>query len=148
MTFVKELKFIVLTIDDVVQNDDRLSVFKLAFRPFTRKKLEKVVQEYRDDAYAKILCCFKRNELLGIIGYTTVHQNNLLIKQIVIVKRHQLKGFGRLMINELITNDRPKKIEAQTDNDAVGFYRKLGFFCKPIDSECDNRYRCIFKNDP
>jgi ribosomal protein S18 acetylase RimI-like enzyme len=134
-----------LTIDQVVSNKDFLSIFKLAFGPFTEQKLQNVTQEYKRDKSAKIIGCLADEKLVGIVGYTTTPEKTLYIKQIAVVPEHQRQSIGKQLIEFLLKEYNVSKIEAQTDQEAVEFYRKLGFECKPAESEYENRFQCTLK---
>ena len=56
------------------------------------------------------------------------------------------KGIGSYMINQVINNYGLLSVYAETDNDAVGFYRKNNFsiteFSEIYDGETVIRYKC------
>ena len=56
------------------------------------------------------------------------------------------KGVGCYMINQVVKNYSLISVYAETDNDAVGFYRKAGFiiteFPKTYNGETVIRYKC------
>ena len=56
------------------------------------------------------------------------------------------KGIGKEMIYQVMETEHLKKITAQTDDDAIGFYRKSGFEAERVVIEYPNgsgvRYNC------
>ncbi len=54
-------------------------------------------------------------------------------------KKH---GIGNCLIQKVIKDHALSSILLETDDESVGFYKKLGFKCEPFDSEYGIRYRC------
>lgn len=134
-----------LTIDQVINDKNYLSIFRLAFGPFTEVKLHKVVHEYKNNKQAKLCGCFKGDELLGIIGYSIIDdlsEGKVFINQIAVSKAYQRMGIGRSLIFHIIQCEKPNSIEAHTDTEAIEFYKRLGFFCQPLLQQFKNRFSC------
>ena len=59
------------------------------------------------------------------------------------------KGIGSYMINQVVNNYDLLSVHAETDNDAVGFYRNVGFsiveFSETYGNETVIRYKCELK---
>lgn len=131
-----------LSPDDIRQTTRYSTILKLAFGSFTNKKLEKVLSEYETNPDAKLFALLNQAQVIGIIGYK-IQENLLVIKQIAIAETSQNQGFGTQLIKQIISQENPLQVQAETDNDAVGFYEKLGFKCSPFVSKYGNkRYVC------
>lgn len=70
---------------------------------------------------------FYNDELVGLIG--VIHGSaEVELKHIAIKSNYRGKGIGRKMIHEYIKARKIVRMKAETDKDAVGFYKKLWFF--------------------
>ena len=83
-------------------------------------------------------------QILGICGFEE-HPDKIEIHLTAIDDVSRGKGIGKKMIRTLVTAYQ-KSIEAETDDDAVDFYRKCGFvvtaFKHPIKGK---RWTCILQ---
>jgi ribosomal protein S18 acetylase RimI-like enzyme len=52
------------------------------------------------------------------------------------------QGIGNCLIQKVIKDHALNSILLETDDESVGFYKKLGFKCESFDSKYGNRYRC------
>jgi ribosomal protein S18 acetylase RimI-like enzyme len=115
------------------------------FHP-TPEKFEKKVDSFLSDNTVKIFACTVKDEIKGVIIVTFYMMGELEILGITVDETERNKGIGSFMINEIIDKYHLKTVYAETDKDAVGFYRKNGFsvteFCKDYNGEKVVRYRC------
>lgn len=82
--------------------------------------------------------------IVGIVGLISTEQE-VVIKHIAIQNHIQNKGLGTEIINEIHQLFPKRKLVAETDNDAVGFYIKLGFKIISLGEKYPGiiRYKCI-----
>ncbi|MEB6195450.1 GNAT family N-acetyltransferase [Mammaliicoccus sciuri] len=82
--------------------------------------------------------------IVGIVGLISTEQE-VVIKHIAIQSHIQNKGLGTEFINEIHQLFPKQKLVAETDNDAVGFYTKLGFKIISLGEKYPGiiRYKCI-----
>jgi ribosomal protein S18 acetylase RimI-like enzyme len=85
----------------------------------------KTVQKYQTNPRLHFYAWIKNDEILGICGYE-VHANKVEIHLISVDEHARAKGVGGSMIISL-QNKYDMTLEAETDDDAVIFYRKCGF---------------------
>lgn len=131
---------------NILDNPSYLEVFKLAFGPFTDMKLKKVLAEYEQGEGVKIYGIFQEEVVVAIIGYQIL-KKRLTIKQIAVATPSQRLGLGRKIIEKIIETETPISLDAETDDDAVQFYRKLGFSCKSfVSPQGYLRYSCVRHN--
>lgn len=58
-------------------------------------------------------------------------------------------GYGGQLVREIAARFAPRPVVAETDDDAVGFYRRLGFVVEETRSEWGTaRYRCALPGEP
>ena len=87
----------------------------------------------------------ENNEILGVCGFE-VYSDYVEISNIAVSPDARDHGTGKAMIFELQQKYK-MKVEAETDDDAVGFYLKCGFKAKAFIKtyshvEC-RRYKCV-----
>ena len=88
------------------------------------------------------------DKTLGVCG-VLVDSNKLEICHIAVAENARGKGIGKAMVRAL-DGKYNTTIEAETDDDAVGFYRKCGFettkMYKEYSGQKYRRWMCKFKN--
>ncbi|MGG3279778.1 GNAT family N-acetyltransferase [Paenibacillus solani] len=86
--------------------------------------------------------------LLGIIGFDVV-QNELIIRHLAVLPENRGLGYGRGLILELLLEVQPKPdaIIAETDEEAVDFYRSIGFEVYSMGEQYPGieRFRCVYE---
>ena len=96
-----------------------------------------------DNRYNKIIGARLGGKLVGLVG---VHQadDQIEIMHLSGVREMQCKGIGKRLINHLRSMHPMRVLVAETDKDAVGFYRKCGFECESIGEKYPGteRFQC------
>ena len=90
-------------------------------------KTAQILQEYREHPDQPLLGVEWNGELVGIIGLCLQPPHAAIIRHIVVRRDHRGKGIGRQMIHQVCETLLLRVIFAETDRDAVEFYRKVGF---------------------
>lgn len=90
-------------------------------------KTEQILTEYRKNPNQPILGAHEHGELLGLIGFRYDPPDRTVIRHIVVRRDHRGQGIGKQMIMHVSAVHAFQKITAETDRDAVGFYRRIGF---------------------
>ena len=132
----------------LIQLTDRAEVAKLydvykhcMYMP-TQEKFDKKVETFFKDDAIKIFACLYNDEIKGVtvVSFTEYHKAEIV--GISVDESVRNKGIGSFMMKELPADS----LYAETDDDAVGFYRKNGFavtkFRESYDGETVTRYRC------
>ena len=112
-----------------------------------------LMEKYFSDPSVKIFVCDMDGEKAGILvlkeieaaeGSETGAEAEIL--GIAVRKDLRGKGIGKEMVCQVMETEHLKKITAQTDDDAIGFYRKSGFETERVVVEYPNgsvvRYNC------
>lgn len=88
----------------------------------------------------------EQEELIGIIGYELDADSVVHIRHIAVRADRRGEGFARGMILELIAREEPNKILAETDEEAVDFYRNIGFTIESMGERYPGieRFKCQF----
>ncbi|WP_232696107.1 GNAT family N-acetyltransferase [Brevibacillus daliensis] len=111
---------------------------------------EKVDQAYRKYLVSpnQHLFGFKKgNSIVGCIGIE-LHGYNGVIKHIAVSPEERGNGIGSKMITLICEKYSLTNISAETDKDAVEFYRKFGFKVTPLGEKYPGveRYLCECNN--
>lgn len=91
-----------------------------------------LAQYEHDTAYC--INVFPDNDPVAVIAYRLI-DDCAEILDIAVESEHRGKGIGSRLIEQVVKTHSPRKILAETDDDAVGFYRKLGFVTTPFKSK-------------
>jgi ribosomal protein S18 acetylase RimI-like enzyme len=85
--------------------------------------------------------CRVDHKLVGILG-GKMKNNMAIIKHIAVSDAYRRQSIGKLLIQELLNQCSIGFLFAETDDEAVGFYEKCGFICKPVEGVYGKRYAC------
>jgi len=112
-----------------------------------------LMEKYFSNPSVKIFVCDMDSEKAGILvlkeieaaeGSETGDEAEIL--GIAVKENLREKGIGKEMIYQVMETEHLKTITAQTDDDAIGFYRKSGFEAERVVIEYPNgsvvRYNC------
>lgn len=115
------------------------------FLPNEEKFRKKVDSFLRDDS-VKIFACMNHGSIEGIIVLSFLAQGQAEIVGIATDSSVRGQGVGSYLIRQ--ASKICPNLSAQTDSDAVGFYRKNGFqiteLSEVYDGETVVRYQCEF----
>ena len=103
------------------------------------------LQKYmRDDS--RILCGKTiNNELVGLVGFIRLSAKEVELKHIAVRSDFRRQGIGKAMIYEYVMANGIRKMIAETDKDAVNFYRKIGFETMSLGEKYPGveRFQCV-----
>jgi hypothetical protein len=83
-------------------------------------------EEYRTRHNWSLYGWIENGEIVGSCGFKVFHTNRVEIMSIAVVENVRKRGIGSAMVNAL-RDEFLLPIHAETDDDAVGFYNKVGF---------------------
>ncbi|USB32158.1 GNAT family N-acetyltransferase [Paenibacillus sp. YPG26] len=109
--------------------------------------LAEAIKRYQEDREAQLYALKHEEELIGLIGYKMEDQNALVINHLAISPEHRNQGYGRGIILEVLYQEKPDRIIAETDEEGVDFYRNIGFVIE-TSSKLPNgveRFRCVYE---
>ena len=139
-----ELKLIELTHKNEVCKI--YEIYKYCMFMPTKEKFNKKMETFLIDDSVKIFACLNQDKIVGVIVVSFTEQRNIEIKGIAVEISARGKGVGSYMINQIVNDYDLILVYAETDNDAVGFYRKNGFnvteFSEIYGEETVIRYKC------
>ena len=116
----------------------------------TKEKFENKIESFLNDDSVKIFACLYQAEVKGIIVVSFLEQCRIEIIGIAVDVTARGKGIGSFMIRSLVDEYGLISVFAETDDDAVEFYRKSGFEIKKLSKtygdESVVRYQCEWVN--
>lgn len=139
-----ELNLIELT--DKSEIYETYDIYKACMYMPTEEKFNKKIETFLNDDSVKIFACLCQKEIKGIIVVSFLERHKVEIIGIAVDSTARSKGIGSYMIDALVHEYGLISVFAETDDDAVSFYRKNGFcitkLSKTYDGETIVRYQC------
>ena len=139
-----ELKLVELTHKTAVCHT--YEIYKHCMYMPTEEKFSRKADQFLNDDTTKFFACFNQNVIEGVIVASFIEQQKIEIVGIAVVQSARGQGIGSFMINQVIKEYCLQFIYAETDQDAVGFYRKNGFivteYTETYHDETVIRYQC------
>ena len=110
------------------------------------EQLDQAVAAYRKPNGLELYGYEEEGLLVGIIGVDTI-DDEMTIKHIAVTPENRGKDYGRGMILELLLQQKPSRVVAETDDESVGFYRSIGFEIYSLGEQYPGveRYRCVYE---
>lgn len=135
-----------MDIIDVKESLCNKSVYSLlapsVFNP-THERLLSRAEKYQADDKSKVYAYSESGEYKGIIVFK-IEDNTAEILDIAVQPEYQGKGIGSRLIDYIFSQFSINKIIAETDDDAIGFYKKYGFTVIDTKVKFDTkRYVCV-----
>lgn len=109
-------------------------------------RVVEVLDAYKQNPKWHLLGFEDDGEIIGIIGYETDSNRVATIRHIAVHPDERGKGYGRGMVLHLLTAADPERIEAETDEEGVNFYRSIGFTVQSLGEKYPGteRFRCVY----
>jgi GNAT superfamily N-acetyltransferase len=111
------------------------------------KSLKVALQHYRETDSLQLYGYEDEKLLVGLIGYEMNQERILTVHHLAVLPENRLKGYGRGIFLELIQAQNPSRIIAETDEEAVDFYRNIGFVVYSLGEVYPGveRFQCVFE---
>ncbi|MBW8309586.1 MAG: GNAT family N-acetyltransferase [Candidatus Paracaedibacteraceae bacterium] len=117
------------------------SVIRSSIGAPTKEKIVQVLQSYtQPNQY--LVGAFDKEKLVGVIGFQLT-LSQAIIRHISVQRDYRGKGIGRDLVHFLSQEFHPCTIEAETDEEALGFYQSLNFACQPFQGTYGSQYSCL-----
>ena len=88
---------------------------------------QKEIKLYQTDQERLLFGIKKGNEWAGCIGIRDLALGEIEIVHIAVALEYRGTGIGKKMIQQISQQLNPTRIKAETDKDAVDFYKRCGF---------------------
>ncbi|MEC0230687.1 GNAT family N-acetyltransferase [Paenibacillus alba] len=112
-------------------------------------RLEQTIQQYKEDLNLWLYGYESEGILVGIIGFRINDDQEMTITHLAVEPESRGVGFGRGIILEIIEDMHPLRIVAETDEEAVQFYRNIGFVIRSLGEKYPGveRFMCTYEVD-
>jgi ribosomal protein S18 acetylase RimI-like enzyme len=117
------------------------TLLALAMGNPTPGRLQRLQETYQTER-KHLWGAFLDTQLVGLIGFNP-RELPVKICHVSILTEYQKKGIGTQLILALKNQLGLGNLCAETDEDAVGFYQRLGFTCQPLQGPYGQRYTCF-----
>ncbi|MES9697655.1 GNAT family N-acetyltransferase [Bacillus sp. JJ927] len=120
------------------------------------KKVLKYATDPSEVSLIKAISLYKNDQAVlykygnkGCIGVALIHTNRARICHIAVDEKYRNQGIALQMIKEIIREYELTYIEAETDKEAVGFYKKCNFKIESLGEKYPGieRFNCYLENE-
>ena len=109
----------------------------------TQERLLNRAKEYQEDENTNIYAYKEDGRYKGIVIFKIIN-NSATILDIAVKPEYQGQGNGSKLIDFIFNSFNVQNITAETDDDAIGFYKKYGFIVADTKVKFDTkRYTCV-----
>lgn len=109
----------------------------------TQERLLNRAKKYQEDENTNLYAYKVDRKYKGIVVFKIIN-NSATILDIAIKSKQQGQGIGSKLIDLIFNSFNALNITAETDDDAIGFYKKYGFIVADTKVEFDiKRYVCV-----
>lgn len=126
-------------------HDDRVyEVLALSHFQPTIERMRALAETYEKDDAVSVFGWYDEGRLEGVIALRKMDGRAYEIMSIAVDSASRRKGIGSALIEYAKAQKDCDSLCAETDDDAVGFYRRLGFFVVSLGEKYENvtRYLC------
>jgi len=132
--------------DPWIVTNDAFEIYKQCMYKATFSEYTEEIMQITKDADCRIFVCVESGKNKGILICKLVKNKTAEILGIAVAKSSQRNGIGKFMVISTAQYLNVKKLTAETDDEAVGFYKHIGFITKPFvrhfsDGDVE-RYQC------
>lgn len=117
-------------------------MYKPDYNTYIRK-----INDYFNDKNTKVFISLNEDKIVGMLVLTINGDNSAEIIGITVRNSFQKQGIGSIMVKESANKMNLHKVLAETDDDAVGFYKNMRFDItkevKHYDNGSVDRYHCL-----
>ncbi len=108
-----------------------LTLLKPSVYDPTPERLRHRAEKYAADTNTYVYACKEAGAYTGIVVFR-MENSTAEILDIAVKNEYRKKGFGSRLIDFLLSRFKAERITAETDDEAVGFYKKYGFNVKSV----------------
>ena len=130
-------------IKEIITEPDILKLLTPSVFNPTEERLLNRAKKYQEDENTNIYAYKDNGEHKGIVIFK-IANNSATILDIAVKPEHQGRGFGSKLIDFIFNSFNVDNVTAETDDDAIGFYKKYGFIVADTKVKFDTkRYTCV-----
>lgn len=134
---------LICDVKGIITEPDILKLLAPSVYNPTEERLLNRAKKYQEDENANIYAYKDNGEYKGIVIFN-IAKSSATILDIAIKSKHQGQGIGSKLIDFIFNSFNVDNVTAETDDDAIGFYKKYGFTVTDTKVKFDvNRYSII-----
>jgi ribosomal protein S18 acetylase RimI-like enzyme len=107
----------------------------------TTEKMTRVAEVYASDPSRTAFALVDGIQVVGVIGLEVLSPGQARITHIAVTPDRRQRGVGRMLIDRVSRLKGLSELFAETDGDAVEFYRRCGFSVERLHDRQGNRER-------
>jgi len=128
--------------ENIILNDEVLEILKYSHYSPTEEKLLNLIKKYCEEESIYPFASFFKDEISGVIVVKKLQDRTYEIIDIAVKPKYRKRGIASELINYIIKNFDVKILCAETDDEAVEFYKKYGFKIESAKNKSYVRYTC------
>ena len=137
---------LICDVKEIITEPDILKLLAPSVYNPTKERLLNRAKKYQEDEETNVYVYKEDNEYKGIVVFEIVN-NSATILDIAVKPEYQNRGIGSKIIDFIFNSFNVDSIIAETDDDAIGFYKKYGFTVADTKVDFDTkRYVCVCKS--
>ena len=113
-------------VKEIITEPDMLQLLAPSVFNPTEERLLNRAKKYQEDEDTNIYAYKEDGKYKGIVVFK-IADNSATILDIAVKTEHQGQGIGSKLIDFIFNSFNADSITAETDDDAIGFYKKYGF---------------------
>jgi ribosomal protein S18 acetylase RimI-like enzyme len=143
---MRKLEIDIIEAKCYLYNDEFLRILARSMYQPTPQRLQMRANRYHNKPDSAVFAAICQEHICGIIVADIVSLHSITILDVAVAETMEHRGIGKAMILHLIDEYHPVEIYAQTDEAAVGFYRRIGFEVSQAEEKYKGvtRYNCIY----
>lgn len=127
-----------------LEEDALLAILSLCHYKPTPEKVRTLAGKYSAGEGVEAYACRDGEQFVGLMVLAPLEDGAVEIRSIAVSETLQRGGVGRALVAHAGQRHPGRDLVAETDDDAVDFYRRCGFTATEIDRFPDvRRYRCV-----
>lgn len=137
---------LIIDIKPILKTPNVLAILAESVYMPTEERLKKRADGYINNSNVLVYGYKVDNIIYGLIVLDITQKEEIVILDIAVNKGNQHIGIGRKLVEYTLFNLKPNILIAETDDDAVDFYRKCGFVISNLGGKYPNiiRYECKY----
>lgn len=139
----------IIDIRDKLVSREVFEIYSACMYIPTWEKYCERANEFISDSLVSILGFSDENNIIGVIVIKQEETLKAEIKGIAVNPLYRKQGIAKQLVWHAFENLQLSALFAETDNDAIGFYRNCGFqidsFVKQFDDGDFQRYKCVLQ---
>jgi len=93
----------------------------------TNERINNILDNVYGQAETGLFGLYAGDQCVAVAGTRQTGEGTSELLHIAVLPNNRSQGYGRMFIDRLIRQEGMRELVAETDSDAVGFYRNCGF---------------------